>query len=59
MSRGGGRYAELGALLYMDPTKNVGGAKRCTLSIFPKVGGAIAPPVPPSLMSTKYITLPL
>ena len=45
--RGGGRYKKLMVLLYTDPTKNVGDAKRCILRKMPKVGGAIAPPAPP------------
>ena len=47
MYSGGGRYKKLVVLLFMDLTKNVGGAKGCLLGKFPKVGGAIAPPAPP------------
>ena len=47
LTRGGRRYVKLVVLLYIEPTKNVGGAKGCILSNLPKVGGAIAPPAPP------------
>ena len=36
-------------LLFTDPNRNVGGAKGCLLSKIKKVGGAIAPPLPPVL----------
>ena len=53
--RGGGRYVKLVVLLYIEPTKNVGGAKGCILSNLPKVGGAIAPPAPPVPPPLPYI----
>ena len=59
-SRGGGRYEKLVVLLFMDQTKNVGGAKGCLLSKITKVGGAIAPPAPPfppPLLSTRFHVL--
>jgi len=54
--RGGGRYVKLVVLLYIEPTKDVGGTKGCILSNLPKVGGAIAPPAPPvpSPLSCQY-----
>ena len=43
------RYEKLVVLLFTDPTNNVDGAKGYFLCELPKVGGAIAPPVPPPL----------
>ena len=56
--RGGGRYEKMVVLLLMDLIKNVGGAKDCLLSKLPKVGGAIAPPVPPVPMALKDMREP-
>ena len=43
-------------LLFTDPTKIVGGAKGFLLCELPKVGGAIAPPVPPPLSYIPHIS---
>ena len=57
LSRGGGRYVKLVVLLYIEPTKNVGGAKGCILSNLPKVGGVIAPPAPPVPPPLTYLKM--
>ena len=46
-------YVDLVVLLYMDLTKDVGGAKECILCEQQKVGCAIAHPVPQTLIYSK------